>query len=112
MPAIDQLLYTILMAKAYENNSGKRCPKCQEKEGDLIVLPTRLSITGYLAQNKVLKDGSEAKIELPQLPDFAKKMVSDIPLEHSNYCLKILRQGYLYVIVYFILVKKKWIIFY
>ena len=111
MPAIEQLLNTILMAKAYENNSGKRCPKCQEKEGDLIVLPTRLSITGYLAQNKVLKDGSEAKIELPQLPDFAKKMVSDIPLKHSNYCLQILRQGYLYVLVDFKNGQKKWRIF-
>lgn len=111
MPAIEQLLNTILMAKAYENNSGKRCPKCQEKEGDLIVLPTRLSITGYLAQNEVLTDGSEAKIELPQLPDFAKKMVSDIPLEHSNYCLQILRQGYLYVLVDFKNGQKKWRIF-
>ena len=111
MPAIEQLLNTILMAKAYENNSGKRCPKCQEKEGDLIVLPTRLSITGYLAQNEVLTDGSEAKIELPQLPDFAKKMVSDIPLKHSNYCLQILRQGYLYVLVDFKNGQKKWRIF-
>lgn len=111
MPAIEQLLNTILMAKAYENNSGKRCPKCQEKEGDLIVLPTRLSITGYLAQNEVSTDGSEAKIELPQLPDFAKKMVSDIPLKHSNYCLQILRQGYLYVLVDFKNGQKKWRIF-
>lgn len=111
MSAIENLLKILLTAKAQENNSGKRCPKCQEKEGDLIVLPTRLSITGYLGKNKQLENGAEAKVEVPQLPDFAKKMVSDIPIEHSKYCLQILRQGYLYILVDFKNGQKQWRIF-
>lgn len=111
MSAIENLLKIILATKAQENNSGKRCPKCQEKEGDLVVLPTRLSITGYLGKNKQLKNGAEAKVELPSLPDFAKKMVSDIPIEHSKYCLQMLRQGYLYILVDFKNGQKQWRIF-
>ena len=98
MSSFEELLKVIIAKEAIKNNSGKRCPKCQEKEGDLVVLPTRLSITGYLGKNKTLEHGVEAKFELPPLPDFVKKMVSDLPIEHSNYCLQILRQGYLYVL--------------
>ena len=111
MSAIENLLKIILATKAQENNSGKRCPKCQEKEGDLVVLPTRLSITGYLGKNKQLKNGAEAKVELPSLPDFAKKMVSDISIEHSKYCIQMLRQGYLYILVDFKNGQKQWRIF-
>ncbi|OCG29338.1 hypothetical protein A9G45_04725 [Gilliamella sp. HK2] len=84
MGSLDNLLGLL---KKNEQNPGKRCPSCQDKEGNLFVLPTRLSITGYLSRN-----------DIPPLPDFVQKKVIDMPLAHSKYCLQTLRQGYLYVL--------------
>ncbi|MWN91369.1 hypothetical protein GQ597_11760 [Gilliamella sp. Pra-s65] len=98
MANLENLVNLILAAKIKQNDSGKRCPKCQEKEGDLIVLPTRLSISGFMGKNKTLKHNLKADVELPPLPDFAQQMVSNLPLEHSKYCVQMLRQGYLYVL--------------
>ncbi|OCG31407.1 hypothetical protein A9G33_05175 [Gilliamella sp. Choc3-5] len=98
MTNLESLVSLILAAKIKQNDSGKRCPKCQEKEGDLIVLPTRLSISGFMGKNKTLKHNLKADVELPPLPDFAQQMVSNLPLEHSKYCVQMLRQGYLYVL--------------
>jgi hypothetical protein len=108
MTNLESLVSLILAAKIKQNDSGKRCPKCQEKEGDLIVLPTRLSISGYMGKNKTLKHNLKADVELPPLPDFAQQMVSNLPLEHSKYCIQMLRQGYLYVLVDYKSGEKKW----
>ncbi|WP_218057846.1 toxin VasX, partial [Gilliamella sp. wkB18] len=108
MTNLESLVSLILAAKIKQNDSGKRCPKCQEKEGDLIVLPTRLSISGFMGKNKTLKHNLKADVELPPLPDFAQQMVSNLPLEHSKYCIQMLRQGYLYVLVDYKSGEKKW----
>ncbi|MBI0096506.1 MULTISPECIES: T6SS effector BTH_I2691 family protein [Gilliamella] len=108
MASIDELIKLIAAAKIKENDSGRRCPKCQEKEGDLIVLPTRLSVSGYLAKNRMIKNNLKANVEVPPLPDFAQEMVKNLPLEHSNYCIQMLRQGYLYVLVDYKNGKKEW----
>ncbi|MWN91038.1 hypothetical protein GQ597_10020 [Gilliamella sp. Pra-s65] len=84
MASLDNLLGLL---KTNEQNLGKRCPSCQDKEGNLFVLPTRLSTAGYLSRN-----------DIPPLPNFVQKKVKDIPLTHSKYCLQTLRQGYLYVL--------------
>lgn len=104
----ESLVDLILAAKIKQNDSGKRCPKCQEKEGDLIVLPTRLSISSFMGKNKTLKHDLKADVELPPLPNFAQQMVSNLPLEHSKYCIQMLRQGYLYVLVDYKSGEKKW----
>lgn len=108
MTNLESLVSLILAAKIKQNDSGKRCPKCQEKEGDLIVLPTRLSISGYMGKNKTLKHNIKADVETPPLPDFVQNMVSNLPLEHSKYCIQMLRQGYLYVLVDYKSGEKKW----
>ena len=93
MASIDELIKLIAAAKIKENDSGRRCPKCQEKEGDLIVLPTRLSVSGYLAKNRMIKNNLKANVEVPPLPDFAQEMVKNLPIEHSNYCIQIDRKS-------------------
>jgi hypothetical protein len=108
MANLENLVKLILATKIKTNDSGKRCPKCQEKEGDLIVLPTRLSISGFIGKNRTLKNNLKADIELPPLPNFAQQMVSNLPLEHSKYCIQMLRQGYLYVFVDHKNGEKKW----
>ncbi|OCG20899.1 hypothetical protein A9G11_09375 [Gilliamella sp. wkB108] len=112
MAQLEELIELIMAAKIAEKNSGRRCPKCQEKEGDLIVLPTRLSITGYIGKNKISeKEKLKIDIEVPPLPNFAQKMVSDLPLEYSNYCIQMLREGYLYVLEDKKNGEKKWRVF-
>lgn len=46
MAQLDNLLALFLMGKSNMQNMGKRCPSCQDKEGNLFILPTRLSIAG------------------------------------------------------------------
>lgn len=111
MASIDDLIKLIIAKKINENNSGRRCPKCQEKEGDLIVLPTRLSICGYSAKNQAKDNNLKVNIDFPPLPDFAQQMVKNLPIEHSNYCIQMLRQGYLYVLVDYKNGKKEWRVF-
>lgn len=99
MASLENLLNLLLMSKVNATNAGKRCPSCQNKEGNLFVLPTRLSIGGMIK-----------KEDIPQLPKFALEKVEDLPLKHSQYCLQILRQGYLYVLEHRV-EGKKWRVF-
>ena len=111
MASIDELIKLILAAHINKNDSGRRCPKCQEKEGDLIVLPTRLSVSGDLGKNRIIGNNLKVNVEVPPLPDFAQQMVKKLPIEHSNYCIQMLRQGYLYVLVDYKNGKKEWRVF-
>ncbi|WP_392562705.1 T6SS effector BTH_I2691 family protein [Orbus sturtevantii] len=81
------LLGLLAAANHNKQDNGKRCPSCQQKDGNLFVLPTRLSVAGYMTRN-----------DIPALPNFALAQVNDLPLTHSQYCLQMLRQGYLYVL--------------
>lgn len=88
MASLDYLLGVLPTLENNEQTPGKRCPSCQDKEGNLFVLPTRLSVAESLTDDHI-----------PVLPDFVQKKVASIePLEHSRYCLQMLRQGYLYVL--------------
>lgn len=87
-----------LLTNSNQNNSGKRCPKCQEKEGDLYVLPSRMSIIGYTTDSIKQSKDETSDFQVPSLPKFAQKMVENLPLQNSKYCIQMLRQGYLYVL--------------
>lgn len=96
-----------------QNNKAQRCPSCQDKEGDLFVLPTRLSVSGFLDDGDISKwlerinkkiakllfeEGTTNEPWIPQLPSFAGKQVEKITLSKSKYCIQLLRAGFLYVL--------------
>jgi hypothetical protein len=98
MSLLDEYLGLIKIGEFFNQDSNRRCPSCQEKEGDLYILPTRLSITGFMQSRTSLKGGYTANTEIPSLPNFVQEKISDLPLEYSKYCIQMLRQGYLYVL--------------
>lgn len=98
MASLEYLLPLLTITNSNQNNPGKRCPKCQEKEGDLYVLPSRMSIIGYTKDSLSQSKDETSDFQVPSLPNFTQKMVQNLPLQYSKYCIQMLRQGYLYVL--------------
>lgn len=70
------------------SSSCDNCRHCEKK--GLLVLPLRYG---------VVTNAEKTRSQSPALPSHLGDGVIDIKLEHSTYALRMMRQGYLYVLV-------------
>lgn len=82
-PLVDAVLGRTVRCKDGE------CPNC-DRSG-LLIHPLRHDV--------FCSDDADALSAIPDLPDHLGQGVTDIPLEGSRYSVRLLREGYLYVLV-------------